>query len=97
MFALPSSHRPAIAQDDESLGPYKGIWQVAQDLDDTREGVRVHGNSTRWGDGNELVEESWEIGQLFYRNWWWALDGRVVELSNRRRRERGLGVLRLAG
>ncbi|KAF2657916.1 hypothetical protein K491DRAFT_690652 [Lophiostoma macrostomum CBS 122681] len=97
MFALPSCQRPAIAQDDEGLGPYKGIWQIAQDLDDDRDGMRVHGNSTRWGDGNELVEESWEIGELFYRNWWWALDGRVVEISNRRRKERGLGVLRLVG
>ena len=56
-------------------------------------GVHVHGNTTTWGEGNELTEDSWEIGNLFYKKWWWCLDPKIVEVSNRRRRERGLSRL----
>ncbi|KAH7068724.1 hypothetical protein FB567DRAFT_599113 [Paraphoma chrysanthemicola] len=44
------------------------IVQLVQDLDDLQDGagVRVHGNSTTWGEGNELTEDAWEVGDLFY-------------------------------
>jgi hypothetical protein len=73
------------------------IVQLVQDLDDLQDGagVRVHGNRTAWGEGNELTEDAWEIGDLFYRKWWWCLDQRIVELSNSRRRERGLPRLKM--
>ena len=97
MFALPSQLRPTIAQDDASFGKYKAIWQIVQDVDDPAEGMRVYGNSTTWAEGCELVEESWEVGEKFYKNWFWALDERVIGISNRRRRARGVGVLKLIG
>lgn len=68
------------------------VIQLVQDLDDLQDGggVRVHGNTTTWDQGNELVEDAWEIGDMFYKKWWWCIDQRIVEASNRRRRERGL-------
>jgi hypothetical protein len=74
-----------------------GIVQILEDLDDYGDGLRVHGNTAGWGDGSELAEESWEIGGTFYKNWYWAIDSKVIELSNRKRRERGLGPLRIKG
>lgn len=75
----------------------KAIVQLVHDLDGVEEGagIQVHGNTTTWGEGSELMEECWEIGNLFYRNWWWCLDQKIVEVSNRRRRERGLSRLRM--
>lgn len=94
MFSLPSAVRPPAAQDDEAglSGP---IMRLVQDLDHFQDGVRVHGNMSGWGEGSELVEEAWEVGESFFRNWWWCLDGKVLEVTNRRRRERGLGALRI--
>lgn len=98
MFSLPSALRPPIAQDDEGdEGQSKAVVRLAQDLDDCNEGVRIHGNMVGWHASNELVEEAWEIGEVFFRNWWWCLDGKIVETTNRRRRERGLGALRIKG
>jgi len=79
------------------MGQGKAVMQVIQDLDDYKEGVRVYGLGVEFAEGNELVEESWEIGEVFYRNWWWCLDSKVVGISNRRRRERGVDILRLEG
>jgi hypothetical protein len=82
----------------EPTGQGKGIMQIIHDIDDSQEGVRVHGNiGGTWGEGSELVEEAWEVGEKFYRNWWWCLEGKILEVTNRRRRERGLGRLRLEG
>lgn len=97
MLALPSALRPPVAQDDEgdSQAQGKAVMRLVQDLDDFKEGVRVHGNMAGWGKESELVEEAWEMGECFYRNWWWCLDGRVVDLTNRKRRARGVEALRL--
>ncbi|KAF2689991.1 hypothetical protein K458DRAFT_328060 [Lentithecium fluviatile CBS 122367] len=97
ILALPSRFRPCIAQDEdiESQSQGKAIMRLVQDLDDFKEGVRVHGNMTGWGQESELVEEAWEVGECFYRNWWWCLDERVIIASNRRRRERGVGALKI--
>lgn len=90
---------PTSGSDKTSTGIKQSgaIVQLVQDLDDFQDGggMRVHGNTTTWSEGNELLEESWEIGDLFYQNWWWCLDQRIVDVSNRRRRERGLGRLRI--
>jgi hypothetical protein len=93
VLSLPSHLRPAVAQGDDN------VVRLVQDLDDPQDGVglRVYGNSTSWSEGNELVEDAWEIGELFYEKWWWCCDRRVVEVSNRRRRERGLGGLKVIG
>ncbi|KAF2193398.1 hypothetical protein K469DRAFT_618495 [Zopfia rhizophila CBS 207.26] len=98
MFALPSALRPPIARNEDEEGGEgqgKAIVQIVHDLDDFQDGCRVHGNQAGWGEGSELVEEAWEVGEKFYRNWWWCMDSRVLEMTNRRRRERGLGRLRL--
>jgi hypothetical protein len=75
------------------------IVSLVQDLDDYRDGsgLRIHGNSTTWSEGNELLEDSWEIGDHFFRKWWWCLDQKVIDVSNRKRMERGLGRLRMVG
>ncbi|KAF2706424.1 hypothetical protein K504DRAFT_81001 [Pleomassaria siparia CBS 279.74] len=97
LFALPSALRPPIAQEDDpsTNAQGKAVMQIIQDLDDYEHGVRVHGNSVNCGAPNELVEEAWEVGECFYKNWWWCLGGKVVEISNKRRGERGLGRLRI--
>lgn len=95
---MPDLHQsPESSTSSSGIKQSTAIVQLVQDLDDFQDGggVRVHGNMTAWGQGNELIEESWEIGDVFYRKWWWCLDQRVVDVSNKRRRERGLGRLRL--
>lgn len=69
--------------------------RLVQDLDHYKEGVRVHGNSVSWGVHSELDDEAWEVGEIFFRNWWWCMDNKVIENSNRRRRERGMKALSL--
>lgn len=75
------------------------IARLMVDLDDGREGVRVWcgrgGRGGMMGAAEELDEGNWEVGDVVYRNWWWCLDREVVENSNRLRRERGVGRLRL--
>ncbi|KAF2449417.1 hypothetical protein P171DRAFT_427612 [Karstenula rhodostoma CBS 690.94] len=93
MFSLPSMFRPPVAQDDEEEGISKAIMRLVTDLDDYRDGVRIHGNLVGWEASSELAEEAWEIGEAFYRNWWWCLDGKIIGITNRRRRERGLEPL----
>lgn len=85
--------RPPIAQDDEEEGVNKPIMQLVTDLDDCKDGVRIHGNLVGWEASSELAEEAWEIGESFYKNWWWCLDGKIIGIANKRRRERGLGPL----
>lgn len=103
MLAMPSKLRPPVAQEEDddhqvngAIKQTKAIMQLIQDLDENEDGlgIRVHSNSTTWAEGNELVEDAWEIGDLFYRKWWWCLDQKIVETSNRRRKERGLPRLR---
>jgi hypothetical protein len=97
MLALPSAMRPPIAQDENvaSQGQGKAVMRLVQDLDDFKEGIRVHGNLAGWGRESELVEEAWEVGECFYRNWWWCLDEKIITMANRWRRERGEGVLKM--
>lgn len=97
ILALPSSLRPPAAQEEDaaSNGQSKAVTRLIQDFDDFQEGVRVHGHKAGWGGESELCGEAWEVGECFYRNWWWCLDQDVVMIANRRRRERGERLLRL--
>lgn len=98
ILALPSELRPVIAREDEDedgSGQAKAVMQIVHDLDDMADGCRIHGNLVACGEGSELAEESWEMGECFFKNWWWCIDGRVVSMSNLRRRRRGLGCLRI--
>ncbi|KAF2874540.1 hypothetical protein BDV95DRAFT_604710 [Massariosphaeria phaeospora] len=97
MLALPSAVRPPIARDDDGDGQSKAVIQLMHDLDDVDEGLKVHGNTTTWNDGSELAPESWEVGEQFFRNWWWCLDTKILELTNRKRKERGQSALRIQG
>lgn len=96
-LSLPSMYRPPIAQDDDpsGTGQAMAIQRLSHDIHDLPEGVRVHGNTVGWDSCNELVEDAWEIGECFYRNWWFCIDEEAVATSNRRRRERGIQALRL--
>lgn len=111
MLAMPSKLRPPVAREEDDEGwpsmsgfgisslasQSKAITQLVQDLDDFQDGggLIVHGNSVAWGEGNEFVEEVWEVGESFYRKWWFCIDEKIIAQSNRRRKERGLGMLRL--
>lgn len=79
-------------------GQSKAIVQLVQDLDDFEDGggLRVHGNSTTWGQGSEFVDEAWEVGESFYRKWWFCLDQKIIDQTNQRRKARGMRRLRLA-
>lgn len=86
-----------VAGNSAPAGQSKAITQLVQDIDDFDDsgGLRVHGNSVAWDQGNEFVEEAWEVGEQFYRKWWFCIDQKIIDQSNRRRKERGLGRLRL--
>lgn len=92
---------PIFDQSSGSIaaGQSKAIIQLIQDVDDFQDGggLRVHGNSVVLGEGNEFVEEVWEVGESFYRKWWFCIDQKIIDQSNKRRKERGLGRLRLNG
>jgi hypothetical protein len=85
LFSLPPALRPPIARDMTSA-----LQQITYDLDDMHEGVRIHG-----GTGTGMSEDEWEVGQAFFRNWWWCLESATVAATNRKRMERGEGKLRL--
>ena len=82
VFAQPAHLRPPIARTEA------GAVAMAWDIDDEQEGMRLYG-------GDAFRGCSWEVGQAFFKNWWWALDREVVENSNQLRASRGVGRLRL--
>jgi hypothetical protein len=87
VFSQPIHLRPPIARDETA------VMRLVQDLDDEADGVRVANDPG--DDTDALSERSWEIGQVFYRNWWWALDAGLIERSNKLRRDRGARPLTL--
>lgn len=82
VFALPQQVRPPAARDPLALA------QMMSDMDDDAEGFRVSG-------GGSFNVADWEVGQAFFRNWWWALDRSVIDRSNALRAKRGAGRLQL--
>lgn len=82
VFSMPEQMRPPSAR-----GPM-ALAQMSMDIDDFSEGWRVEG-------GTGMSEEDWEIGQAFFRHWWWALDRSIIENTNRLRKKRGAGRLML--
>lgn len=80
VFSQPEDLRPPSAR-----GP-TGLVDFVYDLEDPAEGVRI------WGD-DPYSDEYWEVGEKLFKNWWWALDGRVVSRSNQLRYDRGADML----
>lgn len=79
VFALPEQQRPENARGSMAL------LQVAYDIEDVTDGFRVNGEG--------MEREDWEVGEAFFKNWWWALDRHIVETSNAWRQRRGQNQL----
>lgn len=82
IFSQPVEMRPKVARDPLAL------VQLQYDLEDSAEGVRISSEDCFNG-------KNWEIGQVVFQNWWWALDRNVVEHSNMLRARRGAPRLQL--
>jgi hypothetical protein len=76
VFSQPVKARPPVARDPMAL------MQLFYDMDDSAEGLKISGED--WYSG-----ENWEVGQTFFKNWWWAFDREVVDNSNALRMKRG--------
>jgi hypothetical protein len=75
IFSLPVELRPQSARDPMA------VMNVTYDIEDDTEGFRVN------GDG--LLSDEWEVGEAFYRHWWWALDRQIIDTTNAWRTKRG--------
>ncbi|KAI1430295.1 hypothetical protein F5Y12DRAFT_709309 [Xylaria sp. FL1777] len=80
LMALPDEARPPALS-----GPL-AIVQLAYDLEDSAEGVRI------WGD-DPCEPTSWEVGQALFERWWFIFDRKVVDQSNYWRKLRGAATL----
>ncbi|KAI0458778.1 hypothetical protein F5B21DRAFT_459405 [Xylaria acuta] len=80
LLGLPDDARPPAA-----AGPL-AIAQLAYDLEDGAEGIRI------WGD-DPCEPTSWEVGQVLFERWWFVFDRQVINQSNYWRKLRGAGVL----
>lgn len=59
--------------------------EVAFDIEDDKDGFRINGEG--------LNGDDWEVGEAFFKNWWWCLDRTIIETSNTWRRKRGQRLL----
>jgi hypothetical protein len=84
IFSLPDELRPPCAS-----GPL-ALVQLAYDMEDSAEGIRIWGHSPCNG-------SMWEVGQVLFQRWWFVFDRQVIEQSNRWRSLRGAPELRLDG
>ena len=82
-MTLPLGMRPRIARQDMTTLTLE-LMMAAKDVTG---GVRVEGL-----DAASL--DNWEIGQVFYSKFWWAVDADIVKQSNILRARRGLPALR---
>lgn len=82
VFSLPVEGRPEAAR-----GPL-ALYNLAYDMEDAAEGVRI------WG-SDPYDAAGWEVGQVFFERWWFIFDRAVVEQSNRLRELRGAAALRM--
>ncbi|TGJ80186.1 hypothetical protein E0Z10_g8585 [Xylaria hypoxylon] len=80
LMGLPDEARPP------SLAGPLAIAQLAYDLEDTAEGVRI------WGD-DPCEPTAWEIGQVLFERWWFVFDRQVIDQSNYWRKLRGAATL----
>lgn len=78
VMSLQKERRPKIARQDMSAVTLELMLAVK----DAGGGIRV------W-DHNSFCPDSWEIGQVFYSKFWWAIDEEIVRASNKHRLLRG--------
>jgi hypothetical protein len=83
VMTLPDDFRPQIMRGTMA----SAMMQMMVTMKDAGGGLRV------WG-SNPFDIDAWEIGQLFYTNFWWAIDHDIVANSNELRLQRGENVLR---
>ncbi|KAH6665224.1 hypothetical protein B0J14DRAFT_606727 [Halenospora varia] len=86
LFSQPDQLRPPIAR-----GPI-AVMLLMHALDDESEGLRVNLDMN----GHGYDGKSWEVGQAIFKDWWWALDYKIVSNSNRLRSIRGAPKLQLS-
>ncbi|KAL9105549.1 MAG: hypothetical protein Q9227_009293 [Pyrenula ochraceoflavens] len=90
MLSQPPDFRPRNFRLPSSSNfdtPQPIILQILWSIKDAGGGLKV------WG-SDPFKEENWEIGEVFFRDFWWALERGIVERSNRLRERRGEGGLR---
>lgn len=63
--------------------------QLMSIMKDAGGGLRI------WG-SNPFAKDAWEVGQLFYSKFWWAIDSDVVASSNKLRLRRGENALKIS-
>lgn len=83
IMTLPEEFRPTNMRGDMA----SVTMHVMVTMKDAGGGLRI------WGD-NPFDIDAWEIGQLFYTKFWWAIDHDIVVNSNKLRLQRGENVLR---
>ncbi|RGP65030.1 hypothetical protein FLONG3_9365 [Fusarium longipes] len=83
ILSLPDELRPPRAQ-----GALACV-NFAYDLEDTAEGVRIHGE-------DPYDPSSWELGQITFERWWFLFDNTIINTSNRWRKARGAPPLLLS-
>ncbi|GKT98900.1 hypothetical protein FLAG1_00681 [Fusarium langsethiae] len=76
ILSLPDGLRPPRARGELACVNF------AYDLEDTAEGVRIHGE-------DPYDPGSWELGQIAFEKWWFLFDNTIINTSNRWRRARG--------
>ncbi|CAG7564794.1 unnamed protein product [Fusarium equiseti] len=84
ILSLPDELRPPRAQG------VLACVNFAYDLEDTAEGVRIHGE-------DPYDPGSWELGQVAFERWWFLFDNTIINTSNRWRKTRGAPPLLLKG
>ena len=84
VFTQPPEIRPTAAKSPTAL------LEFVYDIEDSAEGVRI------WGD-DPHSDQSWEVGEKVFNNWWWAFDGDVIRRSNEMRKRRGARLLGMQG
>lgn len=84
ILTLPMEVRPQRARGDLATV----TMQLMFDMKDAGGGLRV------WG-SNPFDEDNWEVGPVFFQQWWWALNSEIVKRSNHIRTQRGEDTLRL--
>ncbi|KAH9224784.1 hypothetical protein DL95DRAFT_452520 [Leptodontidium sp. 2 PMI_412] len=86
LFNQPDHLRPQIAR-----GP-NAVMALVHGFEDESEGLRI----SSAGDGPVHDWRVWEIGEVVFKDWWWALDSQIVSNSNRLRQMRGVPKLQLS-